>query len=304
MKMTLKRQSDIRWAWSIALVLVAQSVWAAPPSPLETVKHLSLESARAGRVDYYFAGPDQARAQAMARLVDHAALMYERQFDLKVPVSLAALGPDNWFSEFPGIPYAIPWVSISEGLLMLPSSLTQGVLIKGPDALADRRRVDFVALHEFGHLASKAYFRPAAPEPDVPVSWFDELLATFFAYAYVAQADPEWASAARAEWVREIEGFTPKVLSLDWRFMRTLPGPELSRTYGWYQIVLNHRAAEVYERHGIEWLTGLKSSLSWPDAADWTPEILLQQLDTAAPDLAAWARHFGSGGRADDTNKK
>jgi len=263
------------------------------PGAMAVLDTLGLQSGRVGRVEYYFDAPDQARAQVLASLVNDAAAEFERELDLRFDLSLAALGPDHWFSEFPGVPYAVPWASIPERLLLLPSSLSQGVLITGPNALADRRRVDFVALHEYGHIAAKEYFRPTAAEPYTPVSWFEELIATYFAYSYVAGAEPEWGSAVRAEWSSQIEAFTPPVLSLDWRFMNSLPGPELSRTYGWYQFVLNKRAAELYDRHGVALLPRLKAALSWRDASGWTPAGLLKALDGVTPELASWARDFG-----------
>lgn len=188
--------------------------------------------------------------------------------------------------------------STSERLMLVPSSLSQGVLIQGPNALANRRRVDFVAFHEFGHIAAKEYCRPTALEPRTPVSWFEELIATYFAYAYVAKTDPEWALAARAEWSSQIKAFTPQVISLDWSFMDFLPGPELARTYGRYQFVLNTGAAELYDRYGIAALPRVKAALAWQSAGSWTRGELVESLSTVMPDLADWARGFGHRSRS------
>ena len=273
--------------------------WLATPGlaqipALPVLDTLGLETGQVGRVEYYFATPHQARAEALASVVEAAAQDFQDQLDLRFDLSIAVLGPDHWFSEVPGVPYAVPWASIQERVLLLPASLSEGVLIMGPTALADRRRVDFVALHEFGHVAAKEYFRPDASEPYAAVGWFDELIATYFAYAHVAEADPAWASAARAEWSSQVQSFTPQTLSLDWGFMNALPGPELSRVYGWYQLVLNEQAAELYEEYGVALLPALEASLTWEDAATWTHEGLLGALATAAPALVSWAREFES----------
>ena len=301
--MKVRRQRLFAGSTRSAVILVlacAALVMAAPastlaqrPGAMAVLDTLGLESGQMGHVTYYFATPDKARAQALASLINDAAAAFDRELDLRFDLSLAALGPDQWFSEFPGVPYAVPWASIPERLLLLPSSLSQGVLITGPNELADRRRVDFVALHEYGHVAAKECFRPTAVEPYTPVSWFEELIATYFAYSYVAAADPEWASAARAEWSSQIEAFTPSVVSLDWSFMNSLPGPDLSRTYAWYQFVMNKRAAELYDRHGVALLPRLKAALLWKDASGWTPAGLLTALDGVTPELASWARDFG-----------
>jgi hypothetical protein len=274
-------------AWTPRPV-VAQQVEVLPV--LDT---LGLERGRVGRVEYYYADPDRERSEALARLIQGAAIHFERELDLRFDLALAALGPERWFSEFPGVPYAIPWVSIPEHVLMLPASLSEGVLVQGPTQLDDRRRVDFVALHEYGHLAAKEYFRPEAGPPYTPMSWFDELIATYFAYGYLAETDPVWAAAARAEWEAAIRAYRPSVVSLDWGFMDALPPRELSDTYGWYQTVLNRQAAELFDRRGIELLPRLKEALDWRSASSWTTESLLDDLESVAPDLAAWARDFG-----------
>jgi hypothetical protein len=285
-------------AWTLAAVglvtaLTPETMPGQAPTPRAVVEGLDLERLRVGRVVAHFAEPDRERAEEMAALVDRAAALYEEELGLSFDLELAALRPEDWFSDIPGIPYAIPWPSMKERLLLLPSSLEEGLLIEGRDALEDRRRVDFVALHELGHVAAREYFRPASGEDYVPVKWFEELVATYFAYAYIASADAEWAGAARREWRRQVEGFAPPVRSLDWSFMNSLPGGELARVYGWYQFLLNLRAAELHERHGVGLLTVLKERLAWEEAQGWDDEAVLAVFDTVAPEFSRWARSFG-----------
>jgi hypothetical protein len=289
----MRRAGIILLAISLGANAAPATAFAQQPDVLSKLGTLDLDKGHTGHVSYYYAPPDAARAEALGSLVDDAAAFFEAELGLGFDLSIAALGPDDWFSEYPGVPYAVPWVSIPEHVLMLPASLSEGVLVAGRDPLADRRRVDFVALHEFGHLASKEFLRPDAAEPYTPVSWFDELLATYFAYCYVAESDPEWAAAARAEWSSEVRSFEPSVRSLDWTFMESLPGPELSRTYGWYQNVLNLQAADLYRRHGPSLLPSLKAALPWQGAQSWTSEALIGHLDGVAPELANWAEGFG-----------
>jgi hypothetical protein len=250
---------------------------------------MDLEQQRVGRVDVYYAASDQARAIAMAGLVDQAAVLFEGEFGVTFPVSLAALGPADWFSEFPGVPYAIPWASIPERLLILPSSLEVGVLASGPDRLANQRRTDFVALHELGHVAATEFFG-ATGRGSVP--WFHELIATYFAYSYVAAVDPEWAAAAKREWQGQVDAFEPTVRSLDWTYMSQLSGPAVAQEYGWYQFLLNLRAAELHERHGVALMRELRGTLDWANAELWTAASLLQRLEGTVPSLVAWARSF------------
>jgi hypothetical protein len=167
---------------------------------------------------------------------------------------------------------------MNERLLVVPSSLTVGLLVERRTPLAGRRLVDFVTLHEFGHVAAKEYYRPGDTVAYVPVQWFRELVATYFAYAYVASVDPDWAAAARQEWAADVAAFTPAVQSLDWRFMGSLTGRELARTYEWYQLLLNLRAAELFTAHGTQLLMDLRR-LPWDNSRNWTTEIVLAALD-------------------------
>lgn len=289
------------WTRCLAILAIAILGMAVTPhdarsqtqSPAEVVAAMGLEQRRVGRVVVHYAPGDEDRAIDMASLVDAAAAMFDGELGLGFSVSLAALGPSDWFSEYPDIPYAIPWVSVEERLLILPSSLEVGVLASGPDRLANQRRTDFVALHEYGHVAAKEFFGPTSSERDPAVPWFNEFLATYFAYSFVSAVDPQWAQAARDEWRGQVDGFEPTVRSLDWSYMYELSGPAVAQEYGWYQFLLNLRAADVHDRHGIGLLRQLEAVLDWTEADTWTSASLLQALETTVPDLVEWARSFG-----------
>jgi hypothetical protein len=59
--------------------------------------------------------------------------------------------------------------------MVVPASLKEGVLIDGRNEQEDRRRVDFVTLHEFGHLGAKQYLHAASTSEELPIPWFEEL---------------------------------------------------------------------------------------------------------------------------------
>ena len=273
----------------LAGLVLAGTAHAQAPSPLARVQALGLETARIGRVEVYFAPGDRERAEQLAALSGAAADFYRRELGISFEHAVAALAPEDWFSEFPGMPYGMPWPSMPERLILMPSSLDQGLLIGGQDELEDRRTVDFVLLHEYAHLAAKAYFRPTSERDYLPVKWFEELVANSLAYAFVDASDPEWASADRRKWQSVVDGFTPPVLSLDWSFMNDLPPDELARVYGWYQNLLNLRAAELHEEHGLGFLRALRRELDWQASDDWTTESLLPSLEAVAPGFEAWA---------------
>lgn len=269
-------------------LLLSPAVQARDLPPLARLQAMGLETTEHGRVTAYFAPADRARAEEMAALTERAAAFFERTRGLRFDLGVAALAPEDWFSDIPGIPYAIPWPSMPERLIFVPSSLEEGLLVQGPTELDDRRRVDFVLLHEYGHIAAREYFRPTDEADYLKVKWFEELLATYFAHAFLQASDPAWARAARAAWLDEVGGHAPAVLSLDWSFMNDLPGDELARTYAWYQFVLNLRAAEIHDDHGLEFLRALKGRLPWQEADDWTTAGLLPRLEAIAPGFESW----------------
>ena len=284
-----------RAGWLTAVVLGGSLMTVCPwpgyaqeLTPLERVQAIGLDSARVGRVTVYFAPNTRERALELARLAEAAGGFGERELGVSFDFRVATLEPEHWFSEFPGVPYAIPWVSMPERLLFVQSSLTEGFMVRGPTPQHDRYRIDKGLLHEHGHLLEKAYFRPATTDK-IPVPWFAELIPNFIAYAYLRSSEPQWAEAAKEMWKDVVAGYTPSKLTLDWSFMNDLPPQELARTYAWYQNLLNLRAAALYEAHGIALLGLLKERLDWGTVASWKSPSLLKELDAIAPGFEAWA---------------
>jgi hypothetical protein len=277
---------------AIGLAGVTTSVSAQDPGPIEIVRALALDSADVGSVRVRYVPADREYALQLATLCEAAAAYFEDELGGSFPPQLAVLRPEHWFVPYAGAegePYGIPWGWIPDLLIAVPASLDEGVLITGPDRSANVRRVRFVMLHEFGHLASKRLLHPGSDQPYSSVRWFDELLATYFAYAFVRASDPDWARMAENEWQRAVEEFTPPVVSLDWSHFRTLPPAEFARTYAWYQNLLNLRAVTLYEAHGLAFLRSVQDELDWQNAGNWTTDELLPVLDGIAPGFQAWA---------------
>ena len=274
----------------IACLTLAYPLQARDQSSRTKLEALGLETMTVGRVTALFPRDDRARARQLAELSEAAAAFFEKELNLSFEFRLAALGPAHWFSPHGAdLPYGIPWCSVAERLMVVPASLKEGVLIDGRNEQDDRRRVDFVTLHEFGHLGAKQYLHAASTREELPILWFEELVATYFAYAFVSSFDHQWAESARKDWIARVEGYTPRKLSLDWSFMRALPAAELAPTYGWYQNVLNLRVADVYEEHGLLFLRTLKEKLPLCNMDTWTTESLLGQLESIAPAFQRWA---------------
>lgn len=289
---------------AIALLLVglgaAPSVHAQNRSPLEQVQGLDLDTAQVGRVTAYFDSADRERAEEYAALADTAAVFFERELDLSFAFHLAVLTPEHWFDPYAGgelVPYGIPWGWVEERLVTVPASLDEGLLIRGSDDLANLRRIRFVLLHEYGHLANKQYFHPESPRPYYSIRWFEELFASYWAYAFIRSHDPGWAEAGEEMWAGVVERFTPGVLSLDWGWnvADDIPPEVWARTYAWYQNLFNLRTVKLYDEHGLDLLRAVKDRLAWEEAGSWTTESLLASLEEIAPGFVAWARDLENG---------
>lgn len=283
----------LRCAAGLALIFIVIAGRIAPTfvrgqerSPLAKLEAFGLETAKVGRVTAYFAPEDRQRAVELATLTEKAATLHERELGLSFDLRLGALGSRHWFSEFPDMSYTIPWCDITGRAIFVPASD-----VKLPEN-GFTRAIDFIALHEYGHIASKRYFHPASTREYGPVQWFEEFLATYFGYAYVRTAAPAWADALRREWRVNVERFTPRERSLDWRFMRQLPPEELGQTYAWYQQVLNLRVADVYDRHGLGFLRAARTRLPWATLDDWTTATLVPALEAVAPGFRSWSEGF------------
>lgn len=285
------------------LTSVFASARAQEPPPSTTLEALHLDTTHVGRITAYFGPADREYAHQLATLSDAAAAYFEREFGGTLSLHLAILSPEDWFDPYTGgdsMAYGMPWGWVEGQIMAVPASLDDGVLILGPDSESNRRRVQFVMLHELGHIASKRMLHPESPIAYSSVWWFEEFLATYFAYSFVRAHDTEWAEASRKEWVDFLDGYTPAVLSMDWDFMDDLPPEDFARTYAWYQMLLNLWAAELYEDHSLDFLRNVRDRLPWREGGAWTSDLVLRELEEIAPGFQARVDKLQSGGYLQD----
>lgn len=292
------RRRLVLTVWVTAALVPCGGVSAQDASPLNRVRELGLDSAQVGQVSAYFAGEDREFATELAVLSAAATTFFEAEFKSTFPLNLAVLRPDAWFVPYDGgdfEPYGIPWAWIPSSLVTVPASRTEGALIQGPDETADVRRISFIMLHETGHVAAKRLLHPSGGRDYSAARWFEEFLSTYFAYAYVATHDQEWARAMVREWDETVRSASPPSATLDWSQLNQLPPEEFASTYEWYQQLLGLRAAAVHANHGLAFLHAVRSVLDWDESDDWTAEFLVSRLDVMAPGFEAWAEGLGRG---------
>jgi hypothetical protein len=158
----------------------------------------------------------------------------------------------------------------------------QGVGLSYEDA--KRQMVDLIGLHEIGHAQVYAYGL------DAKQHWFNEFLASYFAYGYMRSREPEMAVVWDAVMQAGREGYEPTHRSLD-DLNRLYVGVGVG-DYVWYQNVFQDRIRGVYDEHGLDFLRRTLDRMSDPA---WEPELsgeLLAVLEEIAPGFLAWAEAY------------
>lgn len=272
------------------------------PGPLSKIRDLAVARVEAGRATVFFSvhddrggAPGEAAALRMAEPLRAAADFFAERLDGDFHFNLALLSPRDW-GRAGGPPYPLPWHSQPDRLVVLPVRADISLMAGGSDSARSRRILDVVSVHQLGHIVTAVYFQPAgfrAPEP--PVRWFDELLASYLAYTYLKEHDPELADFME-DYAREVTlGTEPRFSSLAHydAFRETyLSSTQGATNLNWYHNAFNLRAAQLYRRHGPDLMHRLRSELPWRRIETWTTTELLELLDELSPGFLAWAEEM------------
>jgi hypothetical protein len=197
------------------------------------------------------------RAAELQKTLQEAAAFFEERIGVAPPFALAVLDEGDWAKLRP-LPYGIPWVSSSPQVAVLPAVLERSVIVRGfagvrakasaqtlramenaglPVAQAPYRLNDLIGYHDVGHVVIDAYGLTQTQR------WFNEMLATSAAYAFMRERHPEvgrvWDPLMRFN----VEAYRPEFRSLDVFEKRY---DDMSQeTYAWFQM-FHTRLADVY----------------------------------------------------------
>jgi hypothetical protein len=258
------------------------------------VGEMGLDTLRKMNVLVYFNSADSLRAKEIADISLSMFSFFKEKFDIYFDFKVAALRPENWFSEYPGMPYAIPWNFMPDKILMMPSSITEGVMVEDNRSLAENRlSINRVLVHEYSHLIEKEYFRKNDTVDYLHLTWLNEFVVNYFTHAYIHNTDKKWAEEIERLDLATVKGeYQPEKYTLDWSFMNDLPPNELCPTYGWYQNLLTVKAIDLYNEYGLGFLSQLKEQLDWNNCANWTTPQVLQMIEEIAPGFTAWSQNI------------
>ena len=140
---------------------------------------------------------------------------------------------------------------------------------------------DLIGFHEVGHVVIWEYGLRQTQR------WFDEMLATFVAYAFLSDRHADEARVWDALMQRHIESLRPDFRDLDIFNARVDELP--IETFGWYQAMVYQRAADVYKKAGLQFLPALPKAGLTADVKYATAADLLQRLEEISPGFERWA---------------
>lgn len=186
-------------------------------------------------------------------------------------------------------------------MVFLPATIDDGVLVSGylgkpgkvPQSILDeleshnltyddaaRRMVDVIGFHELGHIYTRVY------ELATHRKWFDEMAASYFAYAYMDAKHPKLLAVFEGVTQTSVDTVDPRFTSLE-DFERIYINVS-AENYDWYQSMFVKRISAIYPEHGLSFLEKAKAALE--SNRNFTDEELLARLEEIAPGFIQWAK--------------
>lgn len=291
-------------------------------SPLEAVQQLHLPH-QAGAVPLYYSPCCRERAADVQYRLQDMLAFYKEKLGINASISVAVLDEKDWnrvarqlqdMQRFP--PYGMTNVeadhSGAEVIAFIPADdsgvITKSQLADAPFATADvlktfasvdatygeaaRRFIMHPAFHEVGHLLTRRY------GIDVPDHWVDEMMASYFAYAYERARDPAIATL--------VEGFAkmrspPVALTSLGQFEEAFArGKEiLPANYVWYQRHFEARVVDVYRDERLDFIKSMKSAFPVPPRGarpHGIPNVseTLSRMERIDPGFEGWSKKLAN----------
>jgi hypothetical protein len=239
----------------------------------------------------------RAHARDVGDAMGEALAFYEQRLGVELELRVALLGPEDWARVTP-VPYGLPLVD--QGVAVLPAA---GGIVAGDFGampLDDARRqrlieaagsvdaavarfVDVIGFHELGHALVGAYGL------QLPAKWLDELVATWFAYAFLRAEHPELAVVFDELSQAKADTYSPEHRTLaEFDALYLGVGPA---DYVWYQSRFERQVQVIYDARGLAFAEDLKAAFP-PGAPPPTDAELAATLDRIAPGMAEWMAEF------------
>lgn len=233
----------------------------------------------------------EAEARRTGAFFADAVAFFEERLGEGLKVVVAVLSPRD-LGRLGSARFAMPFSVPRDRLVVVPARADTFSLYGG-DGAPGGRIGDVIRLHELGHAVAAAYLYPAGfADARPPVRWFDELVASYLAHAYMRERKPELADFAEAlagDIIRQGAPHFTTLEAYERHYDSYISAPQGGGTLGWYQNVFNRRAAELYDEHGLDFFDAIRKRLPWMRYEVWTTASLLGDLDGIAPGFITWA---------------
>lgn len=293
----------------IALVVSAR---AQDAKTLERVQNLKTPFIK-NKVTVYYSPGYKERAKEVKSFIEDALGFYERKLDSKIELSVAVLNKAQW-EQVTKVPYDVLFAADAPHVAFIPATFGEGVMTAGggrtkslasPVVLktlkalgytfekAEERMVDFIALHELGHVIAESL--GVVEFPGKPNKWINEFAASYLAYAFLREKRKKMATLTETMTDHALAAAPKqKYTSLeDFERLYSGVGPD---NYGWYQSKFAKRAFEVYNAKGLLFIDEIRRN-PFPKGQTLTLEEVMRRLDKTTPGFLEWSRVFGERSR-------
>jgi hypothetical protein len=266
----------------------------AQPSHLDKLRALGLPVLQLGSVTAYHSRDRQSRAEKLTAVLADEARFYELDGASSLETNVAVLDEADWRATFE-LPYGLAAYRSDGAVIFLPADVQRGAIFKdllaasaaSPSDVAEV--ADLIATHELGHAYERRHFGIGPPS-----QWFNELVAWYIGYGYLAACAPESLRKVLHLHRAVAETTRPTTRSLD-EYERSTP---TGREYARFQALFLARTRDVYAARGLQYLDDL--AREFPKAATRDEERLsnaeiLRRLERLSPGFERWARSVGDG---------
>jgi len=267
------------------------------------IRELGLDSLDHGLRVYYPPGY-QDRAASLGPVFHDAVRYLNDSLNANLEIRVALLDRTVW-KQVRSIPYGLPFVEYSADppVVGLPADgegavyafireLGDTLPVAKRDYLAahgytwdqaSRRMVDFIGFHEIGH-AYEELCRISSP-----AQWFSEFLASYFAYLYLYEEQPEMAVVWEVTGEVILRGHMPAHRTLEeFETLYTRVGvPD----YAWYQTAFQGLVNRMVKQYGFDFIYRAQQLFSRGGDA-MSPEEVVVLLTKRYPEFREWATIF------------
>jgi len=260
-----------------------------------------------GQIPTFYSSAYRSHAQRLKAMAEDMNVFFKAQMGVEARFVWAVLDSRDW-TKVTGLPWGFPGPAQHQGpegspqVIFMPAtsgSPAFGLMMARKEAIppgqldaflkdhhttfeavADQF-VDLLGFHEVGHELTPNF------GIDPKVRWLHEFLASYWAYAYIAERKPEWkdvfALLGRPSKVR------PKNTSLE-DFERLYSGVD---DYGWYQGMFEVQIRAMYPEYGLKFLRAIRDALPRSrNSPALSPSQVLERVAKITPGFEKWAEGF------------